>query len=276
VWLIIDKTLRKAPLATSLFNTIFLEVSTQFSPTKIAMNGIAFAFLFILNISCVFGWKSFQYSRSLVHRKGSTVKWCTEASQQSNKFSAETLTSPAIEKLLASIEDVKSSIQKTRLEIDAVNEELRKANDEYAPEVNRVRKEFARMKERSLVEAEALSNKAKAAALKEVLPILDTYSQAKKLFDPVDPGDEEAVDNAYSDVFDAFGNVVRGFGVEKVESLGRAFNAMFMEAIQAAPSTEYPKDVVCIEYQAGYRMGDSCIRPAMVVVSTGPGPGDTS
>lgn len=240
------------------------------------MKGIVFTFSFILNIAYVFGFTSYQFSRSLVHRKVSTIKWCTEGSPQSKQFSAETLTSPTIEKLLSSIEDVRSSIQKTRLEVGAANEEVRKADEEYGPEVSRVRKEFARMKERSHVEAEALSNKAKAAALKEVLPILDTYSQAKKLFDPVDSGDEEAVDKAYSDVFNAFGDIVRGFGVEKVDSLGRAFNANFMEAIQAVPSTEHPKGVVCVEYQAGYRMGDNCIRPAMVVVSTGPGPGDKS
>jgi len=66
------------------------------------------------------------------------------------------------------------------------------------------------------------------------------------------------------------------------------------------PSTEYKADIVCIEYQVGalvfsrvpsaalsrevtasrtlftlqvgYKMGEKCIRPAMVVVSTGPGP----
>ena len=39
------------------------------------------------------------------------------------------------------------------------------------------------------------------------------------------------------------------------------------------PSTEYAKDIVCMEYQVGYRLGDKSVRPAMVVVSLGPGPG---
>ena len=38
------------------------------------------------------------------------------------------------------------------------------------------------------------------------------------------------------------------------------------------PSNEYAKDIVCTEYQVGYRMGDKCVRPSMVVVSLGPGP----
>lgn len=243
------------------------------------MKVVVVTFLFILNIAYVFGWRSLQCSRSFLHKKDSTIRSRTNASQQPMQTSAETLTSPAIEKLLTSIEDVKSSIQRTRLEIDTANEEQRKADEEYGREVSRVKREFARMKERSQSEADALSNRAKAAALKEVLPILDTYSQARNMFDPISPGDEEIVDEAYKNVFSAFGDVIKGFGVEKVESLGRRFDAAFMEAIQAMPSSEYNKDFVCIEYQAGYRMGDNCIRPAMVAVSLGPGPpgpGDTS
>ena len=37
-----------------------------------------------------------------------------------------------------------------------------------------------------------------------------------------------------------------------------------------SPSPDYPKDTVCTEYASGYKMGEKCIRPAMVVVSTGP------
>ena len=60
--------------------------------------------------------------------------------------------------------------------------------------------------------------------------------------------------------------------MSKVESIGQPFDFNFMEAIMTSPSTEYKADIVCTEYQVGYKIGDKCIRPAMVVVSTGPGP----
>ena len=67
-------------------------------------------------------------------------------------------------------------------------------------------------------------------------------------------------------------NVIEDFGVRRVKSVGEPFDFNFMEAIMTAPSTEYKADIVCTEYQIGYKLGEKCIRPAMVVVSTGPGP----
>lgn len=61
-------------------------------------------------------------------------------------------------------------------------------------------------------------------------------------------------------------------GATRVVSLGQPFDYTVMEAIMTAPSTEYAADIVMTEYQVGYRMGDKCIRPSIVVVSTGPGP----
>ena len=58
----------------------------------------------------------------------------------------------------------------------------------------------------------------------------------------------------------------------RVVSLGQPFDFNLMEAIMTVPSNEYAKDIVCTEYQVGYRMGDKCVRPSMVVVSLGPGP----
>lgn len=76
----------------------------------------------------------------------------------------------------------------------------------------------------------------------------------------------------YDNIFNEFSKVIEDFGVVRVQSVGQPFDFNFMEAIMTAPSMEYSADKVCIEYQVGYRMGDKCIRPAMVVVSTGPGP----
>ena len=128
------------------------------------------------------------------------------------------------------------------------------------------------MKERSYEEATASTNKAKVDAIKEVLPILDTYTRAKKVFEPLETDNEREIGATYDAVFESFNKVLEGFGLRKVECLGKPFDVNFMEAIMTAPSTEYAKDSVCTEYQAGHRMGDSCVRPAIVVVSLGPGP----
>lgn len=184
----------------------------------------------------------------------------------------ESLSSPEITKLRAKIMEMQTSIDSVRAETKQENDKLTALNDEYGSEIARVKKEFSRMKERSYEEAATESKKAKVDAIKEVLPIADNYMRAKTLFNPLSTEGEQRIGAVYDEVFASFNKILQDFGVAKVNSLGQPFDVNYMEAIMTAPSKEYPKDVVCTEYQAGFRMGDSCVRPAMVVVSLGPGP----
>ena len=182
------------------------------------------------------------------------------------------ITSKEIVRLLKKIEDVQSDINTIKTEIQQEESLLVKLDEEYGSEITRIKKEFARMKERSFEEATEISNQAKVGALKEVLPITDNYFRAKSVFEPLTTDDEKFVAKTYDDVFSAFSKVIEDFGVTRVVSIGQPFDFNFMEAIMTQPSTEYPADIVCVEYQVGYKIGDKCIRPSMVVVSAGPGP----
>jgi molecular chaperone GrpE len=54
-----------------------------------------------------------------------------------------------------------------------------------------------------------------------------------------------------------------------MKSVGQPFDPNLHEAIARQPSPDYPEDVVAIEYQPGYKLGDLVIRHAMVAVSAG-------
>jgi len=190
----------------------------------------------------------------------------------SNDNDNNEITSKEIVRLLKKIEDVQSDINTIKTEIQQEESLLAKLDEEYGSEITRIKKEFARMKERSFEEATEISNQAKVGALKEVLPITDNYFRAKSVFEPLTTDDEKFVAKTYDDVFSAFSKVIEEFGVTRVVSIGQPFDFNFMEAIMTQPSTEYPADIVCVEYQVGYKIGDKCIRPSMVVVSAGPGP----
>eukprot|EP00600_Ochromonadales_sp_CCMP1393_P002260 CAMPEP_0174978554 /NCGR_PEP_ID=MMETSP0004_2-20121128/14275_1 /TAXON_ID=420556 /ORGANISM="Ochromonas sp., Strain CCMP1393" /LENGTH=202 /DNA_ID=CAMNT_0016229953 /DNA_START=174 /DNA_END=782 /DNA_ORIENTATION=- len=198
-----------------------------------------------------------------------TADETAETSEAEVEFSEEDLTSPEISRILRKIDTLKEEIDNTKAEIVAENEELKKMDEEYGSEIDRVKKEFNRMKERSIEEAIQISNKAKVDALKEVMPITDNYFRAKSIFDPLETDNEKLIAETYDAVFAEFDKVLANFGVTRVESLGQPFDFNFMEAIMTAPSADYPKDVVCQEFQVGYKMGDECVRPAMVVVSLG-------
>lgn len=182
------------------------------------------------------------------------------------------LSSKEITRLEGKLEEIKAQLASVREARAQEETELKSLDKEFGGEIARIKKEFARMKERAWEEAAEIDNKAKTDALKEVLPITDNYMRAKSLFVPAQTESETAILAAYDSVFKSFTSVIEGFGVKRVESVGQPFDYNMMEAIMTAPSTEYAKDIVCTEYQIGYRMGDKCVRPAMVVVSVGPGP----
>ena len=145
-------------------------------------------------------------------------------------------------------------------------------DSEFGEEIARVRKEFARMKERAVEESTEILAAAKAGAVKEVLPISDNYARAKTVFEPIESDGDKSIEQHYDSINDAFQKVLNEFGLERVESLGQPFDFNFMEAIMMQPSTEYAENVVMQEFQVGYKMGDRSVRPAMVIVSQGPGP----
>ena len=92
---------------------------------------------------------------------------------------------------------------------------MKELDSEFGEEIARVKKEFARMKERSYEEAQAETMEAKAKALVDVLPITDNFFRAKPLFEPQETAQEKAIMDAYDEVFEMFQKVIEDFGVTK-------------------------------------------------------------
>lgn len=219
-----------------------------------------------------FGVRSFSSNQYVITSRFKIGNLFESSNIGSNDDLKVELSSPVITSSLNKIDSIKKSIEEVKSNIKSESGELSKLEAEYGSEIARVKKEFARIKERSYEEAAAISSAAKLAALKEVLPITDNYFRAKKVFEPLQSDGERLVLQTYDEIFSSFSKVIEDFGVTRVESLGQPFDFNLMEAVMTMPSTEYAKDIVCTEYQVGYKMGDKCVRPAMVVVSLGPGP----
>ena len=70
-------------------------------------------------------------------------------------------------------------------------------------------------------------------------------------------------------------NVLEKHGVTKLEPLGQRFDPNQQQAMYEVPTTDVPEGTVMEVMQAGYMIGDRCLRPALVAVSKGgakPGP----
>lgn len=68
----------------------------------------------------------------------------------------------------------------------------------------------------------------------------------------------------------AFLDTLRRYGVERIEPVNAPFDPERHEAIGHTPSTETPVDHVATVVQAGYVEGNRILRPARVLVSSGP------
>ncbi|MGD8566713.1 MAG: nucleotide exchange factor GrpE [Gammaproteobacteria bacterium] len=67
---------------------------------------------------------------------------------------------------------------------------------------------------------------------------------------------------------------VQKYGVEAVNPVGEPFNPEFHQAMSAQESNEHGPDIVTHVMQKGYTLNGRLVRPAMVMVSKGPGKGD--
>ena len=58
--------------------------------------------------------------------------------------------------------------------------------------------------------------------------------------------------------------------VQEVEALGKAFDPNIHDAVAQEPSADQPEGTILRVGRKGYRLKDRLLRPASVVVSSGP------
>lgn len=117
----------------------------------------------------------------------------------------------------------------------------------------------------------ALQNKgedteAVRAVVKEMLDFLDNFDRAFGVIKPesdVEFGIEAEYKEAYQMVIDTFNKL----GVEEVQTIGSEFDYELHQAVMQKPTEEFEEGIVCEEFQKGFKIGDTLIRPAMVAVA---------
>lgn len=71
-------------------------------------------------------------------------------------------------------------------------------------------------------------------------------------------------------------DIMKGLGVDAVETVGSLFDPELHEAIMREPNDEVPDGTVIMEFRKGFRMGERLLRPAMVKVSFSEAPASVS
>ncbi len=119
---------------------------------------------------------------------------------------------------------------------------------------------------RSTREALEARERGQGELLTEMLPVLDNLERA---LDAAEHHDEGKVIGGVRMVRDLFVELLRRSGVEEIATVGAEFDPHLHDAVVMQPSVQEEGTVTAV-LERGYTQGDRVLRPARVVVSSGP------
>jgi molecular chaperone GrpE len=175
-----------------------------------------------------------------------------EASTSSGEASAE------------ASQDLSETLKQLQQELEITRQQLKEKEESYI----RLYADFENYRRRTQREKEEFSQKERQKFVLEILPVVDSFERAQQQL-KLETDREREVHNSYQSVYRLLVECLKKMGVSRMKSVGQPFDPNLHEAIARQPSSEYPEDVVAVEYQPGYKLGDLVIRHAMVAVSSG-------
>lgn len=148
-------------------------------------------------------------------------------------------------------------------DLDELAAKAQKA-DEYLELAQRTKADFENYRKRAAREAAAAQGRGVAKLARELLPAVDNLDRALASDGAEAGGDLLAgVKLVHADVIAALARV----GIEPFSPEGERFDPSWHEAVAQQPVDGAEPGTVVEVYQRGYRMGESVLRPARVVVA---------
>jgi molecular chaperone GrpE len=162
--------------------------------------------------------------------------------------------------------DAESEDHEAKLEHD-LNELTAKAQkaDQYLELAQRTKADFENYRKRAAREAGAAQERGVVRLAKELLPAVDNLDRALEAVEGSSNGADllAGIKLVHAEVLAALARV----GVEPFDPAGEAFDPSCHEAVAQQPVEGAPAGTVAEVYQRGYRLGDTVIRPARVLVA---------
>ncbi len=140
-------------------------------------------------------------------------------------------------------------------------EQLQEMNDKYM----RLMAEYQNFRRRTDEEKANISTYANERIAKELLNVTDNFERA--LAHSGEEADSEGFRNGVELIYKQLNTVLKNFGVEPMEAVGKPFDPNFHNAVMTGEAEGVEADIVIEEFQKGYMLRDRCLRPAMVKVS---------
>jgi len=123
-------------------------------------------------------------------------------------------------------------------------------------------------RKRSAREKEEAIRYANASLIEDLLPVLDNFALGLDAAKQSEGG--EAIVQGLGMVQRQFEDFLSNHGVRPIDALGQPFDPNLHEALGQETSDEVPEGQILRQARRGYRLRDRLIRPATVIVSSGP------
>ena len=129
--------------------------------------------------------------------------------------------------------------------------------------------DFENYKKRSAREKEEAIKYANSSLLERLVSIIDNFELG--LAAAKEQGEQSPIYSGMVLVQKQLNDLLAENGLQPIEAEGRRFDPNVHEAIAHEPSDQVPEGIVLRQTRRGYRLKDRLLRPAKVVVSSGPG-----
>lgn len=130
----------------------------------------------------------------------------------------------------------------------------------------RLRADFDNYRKRMAREASETRERAKINVISEFLPVYDYFQMAME-----QPGQDINILRAGMQMIqNEFTKTLGNLGVVELQAVGQTFDPQWHDAVKSEASDTVPDGVVISQWKKGYKVGSMLVRPAMVVVSSGP------
>ena len=128
--------------------------------------------------------------------------------------------------------------------------------------------DFENYKKRSAREKEEAIKYANSSLLERLVGIIDNFELG--LAAAKEQGADSPIYSGMVLVQKQLSDLLAESGLQPIEAEGKTFDPNVHEAIAHEPSDQFPEGIVVRQTRRGYRLKDRLLRPAKVVVSSGP------
>src|SRR5215470_5337550 len=163
---------------------------------------------------------------------------------------------------------VASATDITQSEADDPMAGLQADLDRFRDLALRSQADFENYKKRSAREKEEAIKYANSSLLERLVGIVDNFELG--LAAAKEQGADSPIYSGMVLVQKQLNDLLAENGLQPIEAEGKTFDPNLHEAIAHEPSNKVPEGIVVRQARRGYRVKDRLLRPAKVVVSSGP------